>query len=101
VTEYQQVGLSRIVSGNYSKNPLCSLGSIRRPPGGRFNFGSISSAIKDFQCLYLASDFETAFAECYHHEYDESVGDGDLSPDELFFFACQGFWPKDLLCIDI
>lgn len=75
--------LSRIVSGNFSKNPLCTLGSVRRPPGGRFNFGSISSSLSDFHCLYVASDYRTAEAEFFHYEHDQTIGEGQLSREDM------------------
>ncbi len=54
---------SRIVDTDYGDHPLCSVGSIKKPPGGRFNFGPISSFYSEFQSLYIASDYETAFNE--------------------------------------
>lgn len=85
--DFNHDSLSRIVSGNFSKNPLCTLGSIRRPPGGRFNFGAISSALTDFQCLYVANDYYTAHAEYFLHEHDEKYGEGNLSGEELTNFS--------------
>jgi hypothetical protein len=79
-TEY-----SRIVSAEYSQNPLCTKGSVVCPPGGRFNFGSISSTLQNFHSLYIASDFDTAFAEKYLIRNDDSIADGNLAPEDLKF----------------
>lgn len=75
-------GLCRIVGARYSDNPLSTVGSVVRPPGGRFNIGSISSSLKDMYCLYLASDFSTAFAEKYKYEYGANVGQ-DTTPEQM------------------
>lgn len=60
---YENNGLVRIVDSRYQLRPLSSYGSIVVPPGGRFNFGDISSYHQKFQALYIASDFPTAVAE--------------------------------------
>ena len=50
--------LSRIVRAKFSTDPLCPIGSIKRPPGGRFNFGqSTRFTCSYFQALYLANDY--------------------------------------------
>ena len=74
---------SRIVSARYSKNPLSTEGSIICPPGRRFNFSKISSAIKSFHCLYVANNHTTAFSEKYLG--NEEIAQGSLKPEELKF----------------
>ncbi|MCK6593952.1 MAG: RES family NAD+ phosphorylase [Bacteriovoracaceae bacterium] len=67
--------LSRIVRARFSKDPLCTLGSVKKPPGGRFNFGQTTRGGSNyFQALYLGSDYETAFNESFHSQ-EESIGD--------------------------
>ncbi len=73
--QYEHDDLSRIVRAKFSTDPLCPIGSVRRPPGGRFNFGQTTRLASNyFQALYLANDFETALAETYHSK-EESIGD--------------------------
>lgn len=45
------------------------------PPGGRFNFGPISTFFKVFQALYLASDFSTAYCERFLREPTSTEND--------------------------
>jgi len=59
----------RIVGSEYSKSPLCSVGSYHYP--GRFNFAQIASYLPDFKALYLASDYETAFCEKFYRRQDD------------------------------
>ncbi|POB13630.1 RES family NAD+ phosphorylase [Halobacteriovorax sp. DA5] len=74
-TDYKYDNLSRIVRAKFHRDPLCCIGSVKRPPGGRFNFGQTTRITTNyFQALYLANDYDTAFAECFHSE-DESIGD--------------------------
>ena len=75
---------SRIVSPTYSTHPLCTKGSVVCP-GGRFNFGNISTSLESFHCLYIANDFQTAFAERYLMSKDETIGKGHLEPHDLVF----------------
>ena len=63
ISGYANEQLVRIVDTRYQTRPLSSYGSIVVPPGGRFNFGEISSYHEKFQALYLASDFKTAASE--------------------------------------
>lgn len=75
--------LSRIVEGLYGHDPLCTVGSLKAP-GGRFNFGQISSSIISFHALYLAENYQTAFCEKYIYRDDEKLADG-LTPTDLHF----------------
>jgi RES domain-containing protein len=80
----------RIVDARYQNRPLSSYGSIIVPPGGRFNFGEISSYHQRFQALYLASDFHTAAAERFlrnqasDSEVDQTSLDLRLDPNASF-----------------
>jgi hypothetical protein len=51
------------------------------PPGGRFNFGRISSYYKDFYCLYIANDYDTAYREKYSVSEERS---DNLSNEEFY-----------------
>ena len=64
---------SRIVDSEWSNLPLSSMGSIKRKPGGRFNFGGISSFHADFEALYIADHHDTAFLEKFHRSPGETV----------------------------
>ena len=65
----------RIVKSRHSNDPLCTFGSIRRPPGGRFNFGQTTrQGLEYFHALYVAEDYDTSFNEVYHSNV-ESPGD--------------------------
>ncbi len=73
--DFEYSGLSRIVNAKFSTYPLCSIGSIKKPPGDRFNFGqSTRFTTNYFQALYLANNYDTAFSESYHSK-DEAIGD--------------------------
>lgn len=73
--DFEHENLSRIVRAKFSNDPLCSFGSVRRPPGGRFNFGqSTRRGSEYFQALYLGNDYDTSFHESFHSK-DESIGD--------------------------
>lgn len=73
-TDFEHENLSRIVRAQFHKDPLCCYGSVRKPPGGRFNFGQTTRGASNyFQALYLANEYNTAFQESYHSE-DESIG---------------------------
>lgn len=65
----------RIVDSRYQNRPLSSYGSIALPPGGRFNFGPISTFFRTFQALYCASDFSTAFCERFLREPSKTEND--------------------------
>lgn len=76
--------LSRIVRSQFSQDPLNSIGSIKRPPGGRFNFGQTTRFHSDyFKALYIAEDYDTAFEENYHST-KESIGDFAHFKTEVF-----------------
>jgi hypothetical protein len=56
----------RVVSYQYSLNPLSTQGSIKNPFGGRFNIGNIEPTIfPPFGALYLAEDRDTGIKEKY------------------------------------
>lgn len=60
----------RIVSHQFSQDPLCTIGSVLRPPGGRFNFGKTLDGFENFHCLYLGDCFQTALLEKYHKDVE-------------------------------
>lgn len=65
----------RIVRSRFSHNPLCSVGSVERPPGGRFNFGKSTRFVTNyFYCLYVGDSYETSFEESFYST-EESIGD--------------------------
>lgn len=77
--------LSRIVSSRFAHDPLNSIGSIKRPPGGRFNFGQTTTFSSNyFQALYLAEDYDTAFEETYHSTQDSNISNFLHSKVECF-----------------
>lgn len=78
---FQMPAASRIVGGNYARNPLCTIGSTIE--GGRFNFGGQASYMGAFHCLYIADSFDTAFAEKFFLGKDERTPKGDLSALDL------------------
>ena len=82
---------SRIVIPKYGADPLCTYGSTCKPPGGRFNFGSISSFHQDFDCLYVANDYHTAFHEVFHYEPSERIAPGAITPEEAGLQEVAGF----------
>lgn len=90
-TETLQLRCSRIVDSEYSDDPLSAIGSIKRKPGGRFNFCGISSYHKDFECLYLADSVPTAFHEKFHAEENTSVASGNLLPEDMALSKVGGF----------
>jgi len=82
IVDYVDDNLSRISSSKFSRNPLSSKGSFLVPPGGRFNIGQSISYNSYFSALYLANDFDTAFAEKYHGSSD-IVSDEGLTIEDL------------------
>ena len=80
---------SRIVETMYATNPLCSVGSVIRPPGGRFNFGPISSFYKTFHALYLASDYQTAFSEKFPPP--DNMDSSELQPEQYALAQATSF----------
>ncbi len=80
----------RIVSSKFAADPLSGVGSVLLPPGGRFNIAKSSSFSSYFIGLYLAEDYETAFAEKFHGVSEEQ-SENDLKkfalqPNESFSF---------------
>ena len=54
----------RAIKWRYSNHPLCTVGSLKDPVGGRFNIGNMNpSVIPMFSALYIAQDKETAEKE--------------------------------------
>jgi len=72
----------RIVTFQYSDNPLSCAGSLQRI-GGRFNLGVDvdKGALSPWPALYLGENFETAFREKFELPSDSRT-DG-LTPEEL------------------
>ena len=72
----------RAVTARYALDPLNSTGSLRSPPGGRFNVGdSLSHALRPFPALYVADQRVVALAEFF--QVQDMLKKGGLSPDEL------------------
>lgn len=71
----------RIIGSKFSKTPLSSKGSYLVPPGGRFNFGQSISYQTYFPALYLASDFDVAYAEKFSCKQGHVSTDGLTSLD--------------------
>lgn len=64
----------RIISQQFSNNPLSAIGSIKSFPGGRFNIGVIDAErFPQFAALYLAENTTTAFLEMMGVQPDELV----------------------------
>jgi len=77
---------SRIVGAKYGHDPLCTVGSVVVPPGGRFNIGQMSTTMTSFHALYLAEDYQTAFAEKYLYRQDERLpNSGEYNVTHLQF----------------
>ncbi len=75
-----ELDLVRIVDNEFGTHPLCALGSIQGA-GRRFNIGSGLRKYRNFHCLYLASDDDTAYAEKFHSQRNQIKG--SLTPHEL------------------
>ena len=73
----------RIVDSEFEDNPLSPAGSIIEPPGGRFNFGPISSYYQVFPALYVADQFATAYAEKFHGNIPAKTTQNTLTPAEI------------------
>ncbi len=72
----------RIVSQQYSNNPLSTTGSVLSIPGGRFNIGNIDiERFPQFPALYLAENTQTAYLESLGLTQNESIN--GLTADEL------------------
>ena len=70
-TYFSTESAGRIVGLKFSSAPLSCRGSYLEPPGGRFNFGQSISYQNYFPALYVASNFNTAFAEKFKQEKNE------------------------------
>lgn len=90
-SKWQRVGRLK-----YALEPLSTVGSRRNKPGGRFNFGTIDTALfPPFPALYLASDRETAMQEVLGQEA-AAIGELDAfefavaKPDAIFNVPVSG-----------
>ena len=64
IDDYRLKKRFRAVKWRYSNHPLCTVGSLKDPVGGRFNIGNMSpSLVPKFSALYIAQDKETAEKE--------------------------------------
>lgn len=64
IDDYRFKKRFRAVKWRYSNHPLCTLGSLKDPVGGRFNIGNMNpSLVPMFSALYIAQDKETAEKE--------------------------------------
>jgi hypothetical protein len=72
VKELEHQEMWRVVGHKFSQDPLCTLGSIVVPPGGRFNFGAGLEGYEKYHCLYLGDSAQTCLYEKYHQneEYE-------------------------------
>lgn len=73
--------LWRIVSTDFSQDPLCTIGSVLRPPGGRLNFGEGLEGYEQFHSLYIADSSQTATFEKFHDP--ETYSGDEYSQDFL------------------
>lgn len=80
-------GWTRIVDYRYTLHPLSAKGSLRK--GGRFNIGNDldEDRFAPFPALYLASNYETAYAECF----GPPVAGASLQPHELALRRSSSF----------
>ena len=80
-------GWTRIVDYRYSLEPLSAKGSLEN--GGRFNIGGDleSDIFAPFPALYLASNYDTAYAECFGPPVPGSA----LKPHELALRKSSSF----------
>ncbi len=87
---YKNNNLFRVTGHRFSQDPLCTLGSVKRPPGGRFNFGLPDSSFKNFHALYLADTAQTALFEKYPplNSNDEVETQEGVKIDNCFFSLC-------------
>ncbi len=79
---------ARIVNYRYSDQPLSAKGSLFG--GGRFNIGSNldSSRFTPFPALYIATDYDTAYAERFGSPPNSGPG---LQPHELSLVSPRSF----------
>jgi len=89
-SEKFESSFGRIVSSKFAQDPLNGSGSVIVPPGGRFNLAKSSSYSNFFIGLYLAEDYDTAFAEKFHcsneSQTEAELIDFGLRPNESFSF---------------
>jgi len=80
-------GWIRIIDYRYSLEPLSAKGSIEK--GGRFNIGKDLNVdlFAPFPALYLASNYETAYAE----RFDTPAPGAELQPHELALRKSNSF----------
>ena len=97
-------GWARIVDYQYSLKPLSVAGSLATE-GGRFNVGRRlnAAAFAPFPALYVASSYETAYAEKFGVRVSESRN--QLASDELVLrrpssFTCVRLQGSVELCFD-
>lgn len=81
IDEFESNTLWRVVTHEFSQDPLCTVGSIMKPPGGRFNFGRGLEAYEKFHCLYLGDSVQTCLSEKFHE--DETYNGETISRDFL------------------
>ncbi|MDE0119137.1 MAG: RES domain-containing protein [Bdellovibrionales bacterium] len=64
IDDYRLKKRFRAVKWRYSNHPLCTVGSLKDPVGGRFNIGNMNpDLVPRFSALYIAQDKETAEQE--------------------------------------
>lgn len=85
----------RLVSTQFSNDPLSTEGSIKTI-GGRFNFGKIDDAqFTPFRCLYIASDRHVGLSEFLQRDPDEvengiTAAELNLMTSNPSFFGISG-----------
>lgn len=75
LASYQFEGWGRILDYRYGMEPLSPAGSLKGI-GGRFNIGADLSpgSFTAFPALYIAEDYQTAFAERFGNAVDAKIG---------------------------
>lgn len=58
----KKINFCRIIDYKYTNKPFATTGSVLK--GGRFNIGKDCKA-KPFPAIYIAEDYDTAYAECF------------------------------------
>ena len=80
IDDYRFKKRFRAVKWRYSNHPLCTVGSLKDPVGGRFNIGNMSpNVVPMFSALYIAQDKETAEKELLLSKDHPKLSSFDLS----------------------
>ena len=83
IDDYRFKKRFRAVKWRYSNHPLCTVGSLKDPAGGRFNISNMNpSLIPKFSALYIAQGTETAEKELLSPKDHPDLSKFDLSLTE-------------------